>query len=391
MLPIQLDELTEGFFAQICTDQWPETQTLEFKAVLPGTEDPARQEFRKDVCALANADGGDILYGISERNAKANAILAIQGVEIDATKRRLRQILDAQVEPKIYGIQMHGCTIAQGGFVLCIRVPKSFDGPHRIGTANAHQFPIRNETTTAEMTYDQLREAFGRGALLLEKASAFHALRVEKINKAEAPRRLAYGSKVMVHLLPLSGLAGKVGIDIAELLHKHDVLRIDPDHLWKRTTNLSGLLLFDVDEREGDPHYAQLFRNGTFEAVENVWYDPPPGNGTPWVIGARVGRFLRDAVSAYKRAASGLGLHGPCVLAVTVTGVGGTVLCYFQGNATVRPLQESQLNLPETMIEDISSDFDIDVVIKPIMDVLYQCYGRAKCDHFNSSARWQIL
>lgn len=146
MLPLPLTQLKEAFFAQICSEQWPETQTLEFKALLPLNDEDARQEFRKDVCALANAEGGDLVFGISEKIGRANAVLAIAGVDIDATKRRLRQILESKVEPRIHGIQFHAAPISSGGFVLVLRIPSSYEGPHRFGATTEHRFARRGLT-----------------------------------------------------------------------------------------------------------------------------------------------------------------------------------------------------------------------------------------------------
>ena len=52
VLPLTLPQLTEEFFVQVCKERWSETQTLEFKAVLSKGDEDARQEFRKDICAL---------------------------------------------------------------------------------------------------------------------------------------------------------------------------------------------------------------------------------------------------------------------------------------------------------------------------------------------------
>ena len=171
VLPLTLSQLTEEVFVQVCEERWSETQTLEFKAVLPKGDEDARQEFRKDVCALANADGGDLVSGIGNVNGCANAVLAINGAGVDATKRRLQQILESKVEPRIQSIQFHACPIAAGGFVLVLRIPSSDEGPHRFGPVTEHRFPIRNDSSTTDMTYEQLRNTFGRESTLLEKAA----------------------------------------------------------------------------------------------------------------------------------------------------------------------------------------------------------------------------
>lgn len=391
MLPIQLHQLTEVFLKQVCADQWPETQTLEFKAILPLSEESARQEFRKDVCALANADGGDLVYGISEKGGRANNIHAIEGVDVDATKRRLRQILDTKVEPKIHGIQIHACSVEAGGFVLVLRIPSSYDGPHRFGQAAEHRFAIRNDTGTTDMTYDQLRNAFGRGATLLEQASQFRASRVTKIETGQTPRKLAKRATMVAHIIPINGLAGRCGVDVAGLISDHDALRLDTEYPWQRTANINGLLMYAYEDPNGEDCYAQLFRNGAFEIVKNIAFMPKHGDGPSWAIGVWIGSELRRGLQAYSSAATKLGVYGPCFVSLSLTGVAGTNLTINSNFATKRPIVEDRLDLPEIMVEDIASTIDLDSVTKPIMDVLYQSYGQARCNYFDSEGKWNPL
>ncbi len=45
----------------------PESRTLEYKQQLPGTTEPEKEEFLRDVSAMANASGGVIVFGIATR------------------------------------------------------------------------------------------------------------------------------------------------------------------------------------------------------------------------------------------------------------------------------------------------------------------------------------
>ena len=66
MLLSTLDQITEAALRKLCDDRCPESNSLDFKRELPGNSDKDKQELLKDVCALANADGGDLVYGIEE-------------------------------------------------------------------------------------------------------------------------------------------------------------------------------------------------------------------------------------------------------------------------------------------------------------------------------------
>ena len=45
-----------------------ESKVIEYKEVLPGTRDSDTKKFLQDVCSFANALGGHIVYGVSERS-----------------------------------------------------------------------------------------------------------------------------------------------------------------------------------------------------------------------------------------------------------------------------------------------------------------------------------
>jgi hypothetical protein len=388
MLPFLLHQLTETNFHQICTEQWSETQTLEFKALLPSNEEVAKQEFRKDVCALANAEGGDLIYGISEKNGKANAIVPITGHNLDAVKRRLQQILESKVEPRIHGIQFHHCALAADEFLLILRIPMSYEGPHRFSILNEHRFPIRNDSLTSDMTYDQLRNAFGQGATLLEKAAQFRIDRVNKIAAGQTPRKLEPGVIMVLHIIPMCGMAGRADVDVASLHSDFTALKLDLDHSWLRAANLNGLVMYPYDDDSGIERCNQIFRNGAFEILMNISLLSQNGTGPTDIVGQWIGEELRNGLKTYATAAPQLGVLGPVVISISLTNTAGTLLATSNRRSTKQPMIENRLDLPEVMIDDIASPLDLDDAMRPIMDVLYQSYGQARCTLFDNDGKW---
>src|SRR5580698_4499484 len=135
MLADRLDQIDENLLNQVCREQWDESSTLEFKALIPqpSPDDKPKQEFLKDIAALANAGGGDIIYGIGELNGKANGLVPIQEAAnpVDGTRRRLGQWLESGVELRIGGLNMHPVPLTSGDYILVVRIPPSFQRPHR--------------------------------------------------------------------------------------------------------------------------------------------------------------------------------------------------------------------------------------------------------------------
>ena len=141
MLPVETAKVDEALLTTVCIEHWPESQTLDFKRLLPANDEKGKQEFLKDVCAFANAGGGDLVYGIQEQPpGHADQVIpipiAVHG--IDSTKRHLAQLLDSGIEPRLPGVVMQPVPLTSGDYVLVVRVPASFLRPTVIGTRTIH-------------------------------------------------------------------------------------------------------------------------------------------------------------------------------------------------------------------------------------------------------------
>ncbi|MGH8576375.1 MAG: AlbA family DNA-binding domain-containing protein, partial [Gammaproteobacteria bacterium] len=213
MLLETLDRVSADLLRKLCDDRCPESDTLDFKRELPGGLDKDKHELLKDVCSLANTDGGDLVYGVEEKAGAASALVPLTGESADAARRRISQILDAGLEPRVQGLRLHHVEVT-GGYVLILRVPASFDGPHCVRTNNNRRFVMRNGTSATDLTFDQLRAAFDRTATLAERARRFIARRLQLVIDHKTPKPLLVGPLWVVHLVPVAGLAGRQTVDL---------------------------------------------------------------------------------------------------------------------------------------------------------------------------------
>lgn len=219
MLALSLAEVDEAALLAMCADRRGETSTLEWKEQLPDASDRQKHELAKDVAGLANLDGGDLVFGVAEAAAQAERLAPISGETADAAERRIRQILDSAVEPKIVGIDVRSIPVS-GGFVLIVRVPSSFDGPHAVWVNSSRRFVVRNGTLVSDMSYEQIRSAFDRNATLQEQGRQFRAERLALIEAGRTPVPLVgEGPIAVLHVLPISGLARRQTLDVPGLLN----------------------------------------------------------------------------------------------------------------------------------------------------------------------------
>lgn len=378
MLPYSLDDLDESVFVRACSERWSEGFQVDFKRDLPGTNDKSKDEFLKDVCAMANAEGGDLVYGLDESNGHAHTLCPISSERSDDALRRLGQMLDSSIEPRIVGVQLRSYPV-DVGYVLVVRVPASFDGPHRYWVNNKHRFVVRNNTHTHDMGYDQLRGAFGRTETLMQRARTFIGERVAERYKN------AKGACYVVHLVPISGIAGRINLDIASLHKAHELFLIDKERLaWTRRANRNGLVLFDSGADTPD-HFTQVFRNGCFEVMREGAYDV---GGTRSVVGRWASDVLLDVVATYGAAARATGIAGPGLLSLNLIQAHGTVLATSDRRFTNTALEDLSVPIDPVELADVSHVADAHLVIKPIMDVLFQSYGVPSCEFYDANGTW---
>ncbi len=389
MLLQPLEQLDSKILQRLCDDKCPESQTLEFKRELPGNSDKEKHELCKDVAALANTDGGDLVYGINEKAGAADAIHPITAETSDAAMRRISQILDAGIEPRIQSVKVRHVDV-HGGYSIVIRVPASFDGPHCIRTNSNRRFVMRNGTSTTDMSFDQLRGAFDRTATLAERARRFIADRLQSIAERKTTAPLLSGPQWVAHLVPVAGLAGRKTVDLRSIYTKSFTEFLGND--WgggSRTFNFDGLLIHPGGMQE-DGYYAynHIFRTGAVEGAQlgGGMREISPGVTKSIVWSLDMSIFFYSSVKRFIESAKAWGFAGPAVLSVAILNVKGyelgigDVYHRFSRATADRP----HLIPPDIWIEDIDS-LNIDDAMRPLLDNLWQAFGAERCLDFDEN------
>ncbi len=84
-----------------------------------------KDEISKDVSAFANADGGIIIYGVSEDSSDSSIPGAIDPVDsMTHTAEWLEQILTSRIQPKIPGLVLTTLEVSAGRAIYVVEVPK---------------------------------------------------------------------------------------------------------------------------------------------------------------------------------------------------------------------------------------------------------------------------
>src|SRR5258706_3957270 len=121
----RLGAITEERLRELEKDRVAENLTLEFKAKANLDKEADKREAAKDCSAFANAVGGQILYGISERalpdgTKVAGPIAPLTEGNLD---ERLANIWASAVHPPLRPATRR--IDVAGGYVLAVEIPRS--------------------------------------------------------------------------------------------------------------------------------------------------------------------------------------------------------------------------------------------------------------------------
>ena len=124
-----LDSITTADIEALIADAVQESKTLDFKEKLPGNTDGERKDFLADVSSFANTIGGDLIYGIKEKEGAADEAVGIANFDEDATRLQFEQRIPSGIGPRLPGVQMKPVDGFPRGPVFAMRIPRSWAGP----------------------------------------------------------------------------------------------------------------------------------------------------------------------------------------------------------------------------------------------------------------------
>jgi hypothetical protein len=366
----------------------PEGLAIEYKAGLYGRNDAGVKEFLKDVSSFANTAGGHLIIGMDESDGFAVRIVPLTELNPDEEVLRLENLLRDGVEPRLSGARIRAVPIGTTGFVIVIRVPRSWNPPHRVSARNTNRFYIRNSAGSHEVSVEELRVLFNVSATVHDRIRAFRQERLAKISAGETPVALANElGKTVLHIVPFSAFSGREQVDLVRAYEQHGLLRPISAMGFTPRFNFDGFINF----RGGEEcyGYTQLFRNGCIEAtkvrllMENL--------GRVVIPTLDFDNHILEVLPLYLDALRALDVPPPLVVMLTLEGVYGSVLGVGHDLLPFDrppPISQSVLELPEIVIEDYGSPEDYQKVVRPAFDALWNAGGFPASAYFDENDVW---
>src|SRR5262249_5612915 len=142
---------------------------------------------------------------MKSENGVATDFAPLQG-DVDAEILRLENIARTGLQPRILNLQTWPVALKQGGSVVVVRTPRSYNPPHRVIRQGKGQnrFWVRSSAGKYEPDVDELRFLFLVAPEIGERARRFRADRLNKIKGGTGPVPLQEYRFFVLHIMPFS-------------------------------------------------------------------------------------------------------------------------------------------------------------------------------------------
>lgn len=272
------------------------------------------------------------------------------------------------------------------GPVILLRVGQSWNAPHMVRYGNHTKFYSRTSAGKYPMDVSEIRSAVLAYEGKAQRIARFRDGRLARIVSNEAPVPLRAGLTWVIHLVPLADASCDLPSDRRWAREHLEPLRGAATEIRH---NADGLLAHSP--RDNQPYgvkYVQLFRNGS---IESVFSETPIDPAKKVIHGDHAERMMLNGVRRYLAALEDLAVLPPIIVMLSLLNAKGYAL-FRECQLCPEPdspdwiIDRDQVLLPDVAVEDYHPP-QLDVVLRPVLDALWQAGGWPKSRNYNTDGR----
>jgi hypothetical protein len=405
MIQKNFDDITKADIDFLVANKIREIKTLEYKEKLPGSQDSDKKEFLADISSIANASGGDIIYGVKEavnkdgkKTGEPGAFAPLQGITADEAKLQVENLIRTGIEPRIpvHVKVIDGFGTDGKGFIILVRIPQSFASPHMVTVKNTSRFYCRNSAGKYQLDVHEIRNAFLATDSQTERIRSFLQDRLAKIMADETPVPLSTEHRLVLHILPLYPFLNHQRLQLSS----NNNLTLDFRPIgasgWDHRFNLDGFITYDRDHENKtlNDGYCLVFFNGVIESVYSdilkVKGGQKPKKGeTGFIASVAYERYLIDAIRNYFTGYKTLGVEAPVVISMALLGCKGAYLWTdFSSGLDSQPIDRDVAIMPEVQVG--SFDEEVTTIMRPIFDAVWNACGLPRSYNYTDNGIWNV-
>jgi hypothetical protein len=338
-----------------------EGQAIEFKRTINVSGTEAKKKLCAELVSFANASGGDIVFGMDEKDGIASELIALPEFDADRTELQLRQIFDSNIEPPVPGLEFCPVEIGLKQFALVLRTPRSWARPHAL-LNEILKFLVRDGNRRRAFTLRELREVFGLSASIAERMKQFRAERIASLATDNTPAPLLSRTLFVLHVMPQSAFDTPQSIDLSFLMKNNTLIWPMRDTGFSTKLNFDGVLSYFPGDHlprktKALSSYVQVFRDGCVEAVTTEFFHDVEGQK---VIFPTYEAYVEKALHNHLRLLRELGIEPPMFVSLAFIGAQDySVAPSDKWNRITpgSPIAREVLIVPETPIYEYSSTY----------------------------------
>ena len=326
----------EDLHALLNNDDYREGQFLDYKRTFGFLETTdknqkarAKNELRNDVCSFANADGGDLIVGISENNGLASSINPIAIDNIDKFELELRNIL-LPIQPATPPIDF-SFVRAGNGYVVVIHVERGMLKPYlTIEDQTIFRFFIRHGNRKEPMSYTEISNGFLHAASLAADIKKFRAERISELIDDNP------GKFGVIHVIPATFTNPADYIPICDLCKTGKVpipSQLNQYIRGRMLPNVDGVW-FPSEDGQRDFQILRLFNNGSVELRIDLYTNP--NRDEEYLVSDEFIQSIEDAVEGTADIFKVLDRNPSVYVCTSIIGCKG--YWNYDGRNTIHPL-----------------------------------------------------
>lgn len=374
MLPFSIDAIDEAVLRSLVDNQVAERRDLEYKRDLPGRADDAVKEFLADITSLANAQGGDLIFGIEEADGVAADVIGVEIADPDAEILRLESSLRDNVAPRLIGLRTHWVALTDGRGAIVLRVPASMSAPHQVVFKKTRRFWGRSSKGKYEMDVHELRHAFTQSERLPQRFLQLHEQAISMAQGNDMPFAVQAGPIAVVSVAPLG------------LFREEQRIQIQRDQAvvpfrsggYNATDMIEGVLLHGAPNRETGEvfSFALTHRTGRVDCAFPIGglRNGNHGQEVRLVWPSVFEEGLMDMAQSTQNRLGPFGIEGPWVVLATALGIRGFVIMEDRFYAS-EPAFRDRVLLGQIVLDRIGEDG-----LLPIAENLWLLFGKHRPD-----------
>ncbi len=372
MISKSIDLVEESDLVSLISDEARESRSIEFKQSLNIGSDGDKREFLADVSSLANASGGDLIFGIRDEDGIAKELTGFGSFDNDRDTLRIEEIIRNGIQPRITGCKIKSFELSNGQNALVIRLPNSLNKPHMVTFKGSSKFFSRNSAGKYPLDVHEIRSAFVASESLYDRINYFRTERIDTVLQGNTPVPLDGKSMICLHLIPLDSFSPEPNFDISSVQSSGD--HIQPMHCSTFTTrnNFDGLITNTPGNLVKSEGYVQIFRNGIIEAVDSrlLSHTDREGNGC-------LSRGFEDpiisALDQFRDFSLKHSIQPPTAIGLSLLNVRGFQMTGAQGDYRISeqrsPIDREHLILTQIYTENY--EFDSKSIMKETFDQVW--------------------